>query len=63
MALLVLMAVVFAASTIITYVVLCVYSTARLQRVRLGPLERYGEVISGVFISLVGIVFWLWPVI
>jgi hypothetical protein len=62
-ALLVLMAIVFAASTIITYVALCVYSTAGLQRVKLGPLERYGEVISGAFISLVGVVFWLWPVI
>jgi hypothetical protein len=63
-ALLILMAIVFAASTIITYVVaLCIYSTAGLQRVKLGPLEPYGEVISGVFISLVGIVFWLWPVI
>jgi hypothetical protein len=60
-ALIVLMAIVFAASTIITYVVLCVYSAAGLQRVTLGPLERYGEVISGMFIALVGVVFWLWP--
>jgi len=36
-------------------------STAGLQRVRLGLLERYGEVIPGVSISLV--VFWLGPVI
>ncbi len=56
------MAVVFAASTIITYVVLCVYSAAGLQWVSVGPLERYGEVISGAFIALVGVVFWLWPV-
>jgi hypothetical protein len=62
-ALLVLMSIVFAASTIITYVALCVSSTAGLQRVSLGPLERYGEVISGVVISLVGVVFWFWPVI
>ncbi|MBV9786149.1 MAG: hypothetical protein JO264_20290 [Acidisphaera sp.] len=61
-ALILLMAVVFAASTIVTYVVLCVYSAAGLQRVELGPLERYGEVISGVFIALVGVVFWTWPV-
>ena len=61
-ALIALMAIVFAASTIITYVVLCVYSAAGLQRMKLGPLERYGEVISGVFIALVGIVFWIWPV-
>jgi hypothetical protein len=58
-----LMAVVFALSTIVTYVVLCVYSAAGLQRVNLGPLERYGEVISGAFIALVGVVFWLWPVV
>jgi hypothetical protein len=60
-ALIALMAIVFAASTIVTYVVLCVYSAAGLQRVNLGPLERYGEVISGAFIALVGVVFWLWP--
>jgi hypothetical protein len=58
-----LMAVVFALSTIVTYVVLCVTSAAGLQRISLGPLERYGEVISGAFIALVGVVFWLWPVI
>lgn len=62
-ALLILMAVVFAASTIVTYVALCVCSTVGLQRVNLGPLERYGEVISGVFISLVGVVFGLWPIV
>ena len=44
------MAVVFALSTIATYVALCVYSTAGLQRVNLGAFERYGEVMSGVFI-------------
>jgi hypothetical protein len=38
-------------------------SAAGLQRVTLGPLERYGEVISGAFIALVGVVFWLWPVL
>lgn len=61
-ALIALMAIVFAASTIITYVVLCVYSAVGLQRVKLGPLERYGEVISGAFIALVGIVFLIFPV-
>ncbi len=53
----------FALSTIATYVLLCVYSTTGLQRVRLGVLERYGEVLSGAFIALVGIVFWVWPVL
>ena len=55
------MAVVFAISTIATYVLLCVYSAAGLQRVRLGAFERYGEVLSGAFIALVGLVFWIWP--
>ena len=56
------MAVLFALSTIATYVLLCVYSTADLQRVNLGALERYGEVLSGAFIALVGVAFWFWPV-
>ena len=41
----------------------CVYSTAGLQRVRLGAFERYGEVLSGAFIALVGLAFWIWPVL
>jgi len=57
------MAIVLAVSTIATYVALCVLSTAGLQRLRLGSVERYGEVISGAFIALVGVVFWTWPVI
>jgi len=56
------MAVLFAFSTIATYVVLCVYSVAGLQRVKLGALEAYGEVLSGVFIALIGIVFLFVPV-
>jgi hypothetical protein len=55
------MSIAFALSTIATYVVLCVVSVEGMQRVRLGPLERYGEVISGVFIAFVGVVFWVWP--
>jgi hypothetical protein len=55
------MAVLFAASTIATYVLLCVSSTAGLQRWSLGAIERYGEVLSGGFIALVGLAFWLWP--
>jgi nickel/cobalt transporter (NicO) family protein len=61
--LIVAMSLVFALSTIVTYVVLCVYSTAGLQRVRLGAIDRYGEVLSGAFICLVGIAFWVWPVL
>jgi len=57
-----IMAVVFATSTIATYMLLCVYSTAGLQRVRLGAFERYGEVLSGAFIAFVGLAFWVWPV-
>jgi hypothetical protein len=57
------MAVVFAASTIVTYMLLCVYSTVGLQRVKLGPVERYGEVLSGAFIALVGVAFYVWPIL
>ena len=57
------MSAVFAASTIATYVVLCVYSTAGLQRISFGPFEQYGEVLSGAFIAVVGLVFWIWPVL
>ncbi len=58
-----LMAVAFGLSTIATYVALCVYSTAGLQRVKFGSFERYGEVISGAFIALVGCVFLIFPVL
>lgn len=60
-ALLAVMAVVFAISTIATYVILCVTSTAGLQRLRFGPFERYGEVLSGTFIALVGAIFLAFP--
>lgn len=61
--LIIVMSLVFAATTIATYVVLCVGSTMGLQRVSLGPMERYGEVLSGAFIALIGLVFWIWPVL
>jgi hypothetical protein len=57
------MAVVFAASTIATYVLFSVYSSAGLERLHFGAFERYGEVLSGAFIALVGVAFWLWPVV
>jgi hypothetical protein len=60
--LIVAMAVCFAIATIATYVVLCVSSTAGLQRLKLGPFERYGEVLSGLFIAIVGTVFLFVPV-
>jgi hypothetical protein len=59
----VVMSIVFAAATIATYVVLCVLSAERLQVVSIGPLERYGEVLSGGFIALVGVAFLLWPLL
>jgi ABC-type nickel/cobalt efflux system permease component RcnA len=55
------MAAVFALSTIATYVVLCVTSSAGLRRLRFGSIERYGEVASGAVIALVGVLFGLWP--
>jgi ABC-type nickel/cobalt efflux system permease component RcnA len=61
--LLIVMSLVFAAATIATYVLLCVYSVAGLQRVSFGPFERSGEVLSGAFIALIGVVFWIWPVL
>jgi ABC-type nickel/cobalt efflux system permease component RcnA len=61
--LIVVMSLVFAVSTIVTYVVLCVASVAGLERVTLGPVEHYGEVLSGLFIVAVGVVFWIWPIL
>ncbi len=55
------MASVFALGTIATYVALCVYSSAGLQRLHLGAVERYGEVLSGGVVALIGVVFGLWP--
>jgi hypothetical protein len=57
------MAVVFAISTIATYIVLCVSSTAGLARAKVSALERYGEVLSGAVIALVGLVFLVVPVL
>jgi hypothetical protein len=57
--LIIAISVLFALSTIATYALLCVYSTAGLQRVRLGAFERFGEVLSGAFIALVGVAFWI----
>ncbi len=61
-ALLAVMAVAFAVSTMTTYVVLCVYAGDALQRLRLGTFERYGEVLSGAVVALVGAIFLVWPV-
>lgn len=55
-----LMSVVFAASTIATYVLLCVSSTLGLRRIRFSRIERHGEVLSGSVIAIVGAAFWVW---
>jgi hypothetical protein len=61
--LIIAMAMVFGMSTIAAYVLLCVYSTEGLQRVSFGAVERYGEVSSGAFIALVGLIFWVFPIL
>ncbi len=59
--LLIVMALVFAASTISVYVVLSVYTARGLIGIRLGRFERYGELLSGLVIAVIGVAFWLWP--
>jgi ABC-type nickel/cobalt efflux system permease component RcnA len=59
--LILLMAVLFAAATIATYALLCSVSLAGAARLRLGRVERWGEVLSGGFIAAVGLVFGLLP--
>ena len=61
--LIVAMSLAFAASTIATYVVLSVYSASRLQRISLGPFERYGEVISGALMAIIGLGFGLFTLL
>jgi putative Mn2+ efflux pump MntP len=58
--LLVAMAVCFAISTIAAYVAMCVGSHAALEGISFGPLERYGEVLSGAIIAIVGLLFLVW---
>ncbi len=60
--LLLTMALVFAFSTIATYAIVCVLSARSAQKMNLGPVERYGEVLSGGFIALLGVVFLAFPV-
>jgi hypothetical protein len=60
LSLLAVMAVVFTTATVTTYIVLCVFSTAATERVHLGPVERYGEVLSGALIAAVGVAFLVW---
>jgi hypothetical protein len=58
--LLAVMAVCFGVSTIVTYVVMCVGSHVALQSLSFGPLERYGEVLSGAIVAAIGIAFLIW---
>ena len=51
------MSVLFAVSTIATYVVTCVVFADLLQKTSLVAFEKYGEVLSGGFIALIGFVF------
>lgn len=59
--LLIVMAIVFAACTIGTYVAVTLASLRTIRNIDLGPIERYGEVLSGAFIALLGAVFLLFP--
>ncbi|HKW44278.1 MAG TPA: hypothetical protein VJN22_01390, partial [Candidatus Eremiobacteraceae bacterium] len=58
--LLAVMSFAFALATIGTYVVLSVASARGLSKMSYGPLERYGEVISGIVIALLGVAFAIW---
>jgi hypothetical protein len=53
--LLAVMAVVFALSTIATYVVMSTLGLRGLQNASLGPFERYGELLSGALVAAVGV--------
>jgi hypothetical protein len=54
------MAALFTIATVATYVLLCVVSAEGAARVNLGPIERYGEVLSGALVMLLGALFALW---
>ena len=49
------MALTFAFATIATYAVMSVAGVRSLQRRSLGRFERYGEVLSGLFVAGVGV--------
>lgn len=55
------MAVVFAISTIGTYVIMCALGMKSLEKTSLGPIEKYGEVLSGVVVACVGVYQLLTP--
>jgi hypothetical protein len=55
----VFVALAFAISTIATYVVLSVAAVRGLSMLRAAPLERYGEVLSGAVVALLGAAYFL----
>jgi putative Mn2+ efflux pump MntP len=55
----VLVAFLFAVSTIATYVALSVAARRGLSMLRLAPLERYGEVLSGTVVALLGAIYFV----
>ena len=61
--LIILMAILFAISTIATYILLCVYSHVGLKHIQTPAFEKHGEVLSGAFIATLGAIFLIWPVI
>lgn len=58
---LLIMALVFGACTITTYVILCDASSRGVQNVNLGRFERYGEALSGALIAVLGLAFFFFP--
>lgn len=54
-----LLAALFGVCTTGTYVGLSLASAAGLERLNLGPIEKYGEVASGAFVALIGAAFLL----
>jgi ABC-type nickel/cobalt efflux system permease component RcnA len=54
-----IMSIVFAVATIATYVALVALSVSGLERVSLGRFERYGELISGISVAVIGAVFFV----
>jgi len=56
-----IMAAVFASATILTYVLVTLAATAGLQRLSFGPIERYGEFLSGAIVAAIGVIaLFLW---
>ncbi len=58
---LLLMALVFGTCTIATYVVVCDAATRGVKNVNFGRFERYGEVLSGALIAVLGLIFIFFP--